>query len=73
MNNPARYIGNATLRKGNYMFINNDLSLTRKKNKNRFVGVAMLFITSTCCDRHEARIHHLQSHKGQLSDQKINA
>jgi hypothetical protein len=37
------------------------------------VGVAMLFITSTCCDRHEARIHHLQSHKGQLSDQKINA
>ena len=64
MNNPARHIGNAMLFKGNYMFINDDLSMTRKKNKNRFVGVAMLFITSTCCDRYEASIHHLQSYKG---------
>jgi hypothetical protein len=37
------------------MFINNDLTLARKKNKNRFVGVTMFFITGTRSDGYEAR------------------
>jgi hypothetical protein len=55
MNNPARYIGNTILIKRDDMFINNDLTLARKKNKNRFVGVTMFFITGTRSDGYEAR------------------
>ncbi len=73
MNNPARYIGNTILIKSDDMFINNDLTLARKKNKNRFVGVTMFFITGTRSDGYEARIHHMQSRKRQLADLKINS